>query len=462
MFQRITQIPTDETFDDLSYRDIQRDYQDIYNKLHNLYSSTYFTSYFAYNHANRMLGELSCYIDGMNCEENDMRTTETEYSRNGSNANWLFTANDYEKMIGLVVNVDSEYHFNEYRWKDAVYLDGAAEALKTDPKKFMKVFHRADNPNLLFIWTNKVLKPSQYFKAKVLQNQLNKNNLEHFNEYTELIYKAFEANDLNALNTAFETFFESDYIKEKEYKNFIRAFTNNRTNRKSQLEQRIKEAYNKIKDYENLIANEGSRIEGLNRKLFAVMYNKKTDEEIRELYNYLNKHRNITGFDINVDNIILSFRAPIVYYTDYAIEKIMKHYLEVAIHYKVLKLFLERKFELITDCRIAFYPSNFAIEAYYRSNEDEEIIGQPHIDQYGCLGNHREAINESAETEDYIGAIEQINQAVMNMNFYDACVANHLLKELTSENVFDVKHTWMDKETGEMVTTAEAIRRSEL
>ena len=462
MFQKLTIIPTDETLDNLTYRIIKNDYQEIYNKLSNLYPDTYFTSYFVYDHAIRALEELSSYIDGMNCEENDMRTIETEYSRNGSNMDWLFTQNDYKETIGLVINVDSETHFNEYIWSGAVYLDGAAEALKTDPKKFMKIFHREDNPNLLFIWTNKILKPSQYFKAKVLQNQLNKNNLEHFNEYTELIYKAFEANDLNALNTVFEKFFKSDYIKEKEYKNFIKIFTNNRINNKKRLEQRIKDAYNKIKDYENLIANEGSRIEELNRELFAVMYNKKTDEDITELYNYLNKHRNITGFNLNQDNIILAFRAPIVYYTDYAIEKIIKNYSELSIHYKVLKLFLERKFELITDCRIAFYPRNFAIEAYYRSNVDEEIIGQPHIDQYGCLGNHREAINESAETEDYIGAIEQINQAVMNMNFYDACVANYLLKELTSEYVFDVKHTWMDKETGEMVTTAEAIRRSEL
>ena len=92
MFQKITKIPTDENYTELSYQDIHVDIRDIYDKMYNLYGDSYFTSYFAYNSPTRAIEEFSCYIDGMNCDGSDYKTVETEYTRNESNLDWLFTS----------------------------------------------------------------------------------------------------------------------------------------------------------------------------------------------------------------------------------------------------------------------------------------------------------------------------------------------------------------------------------
>lgn len=460
MFQDITLIPTNENISEISHDTVNNSLSNVYNQLWLYYQNTYCSSYFATRTPLRAVQDLSSYIDGMNCEENSMKTLECEYARNAGNIHHISKSEDFTKVIGLVINIDSEHHFIQEDWGDLVFLDGAAEALKREPRTFFKIFHRADNPNLLFAWTNRSLKPEQYYKLKVLQNKLNKDNLEHFNEYTEKIYKAFESQDLNKVNTAFREFFNSPYIKEKEYQSFAKLFTSRSESSIHRLESKLRQAYENIKSYENYIANEARKIESLNNQMYAIIYHKKSEEDIKELHKYITKHRHITNMKINSYDIELTFKAPIVYYTDYAIEKIDKNYTRKSIEHKILQLFLDRKYELYTECIVQFVPDNFNIEPRYRSSGDQELIGQPHIDQYGCLGNHRDGVEESAEAEDYIGAIEQINQAVMNMNFYDACVANYLLRALKEYDTYDVKHTWMEKETGEMVTTAEAIRRS--
>ena len=86
-------------------------------------------------------------------------------------------------------------------------------------------------------------------------------------------------------------------------------------------------------------------------------------------------------------------------------------------------------------------------------------MNHPHISRFHCFGNHRQAIYDSAESGDLIGAVEQITQAVLNLNFYDSPVVEHVVSAL-SQNRSDLR-TWRCKETGEMLTTQEIIERGD-
>ena len=112
----------------------------------------------------------------------------------------------------------------------------------------------------------------------------------------------------------------------------------------------------------------------------------------------------------------------------------------------------------MTKCCIKCNTDDFSIYPVTRS-DTENIMGHPHIDQYGCLGNHREAIWESAEAQDYIGAIEQISQATLNINFYDACIVGYVMRYFSEDRNRHEKKTWLDTTTNELITLEEVIKR---
>lgn len=460
MFQTIGQIPTDENYKELDYGTINSHLSTLKNQLYELYGANISATIFLNRTAMSAIHELFTYIDGMNCENNEHKVLGLEYTRNAGNFVFVADSSSYQNCIGLMINIDSENNFNTTRLRNLTEMTGAEEVLKTNGRHFLKIFVRDDNPNMLFVWTNKHLTPSQFYKIKVLQNRLNKENIEEFNPFTERIYAAFEKQDLNEINKIFKEFSESDIIKEKHYRSFINTFSYDTESQKQRLKRSIKSCYDSIRDYENYIASEATKIENYNNQLYALMHSSKSDEEFKEIYNYISRHRHIMGMSTENNTIIFTFKSPLVYYSDYAIEKIIKHHDKESKEYKILDLFLNHKdeFELYTICRIRFSPATFTIDVYRRNDYETEIMGQPHIDQYGCFGNHREGIDETAVTRDYIGAIEQINQATMNMNFYDGCVADYLIRTLRNKS--NTIHTWKDKNTGEMITTDEAIRRA--
>lgn len=463
MFQTIGKIPTDENYKELDYHVMKDHLAGLRTQLYELYGPHIQTTAFTARTAVSAMHELFTYIDAMNCEDNDHVVLGVEYRR--SSGNFVYVAGDscYKNSIGLMINIDSETNYgsiNSAYKENLTEMEGAEEVLKANGRNFLKIFVRKDNPNLLFIWTNRDLTPSQFYKIKVLQNRLNKENIENFNPFTEKLYAAFEKQNLDEINEIFKEFSESDIIKERRYRKFLNTFSYDAEAQKQRLENAIRRSYEIIRDYENYIASEATKIENCNAQLYTLMHNNKSEEEYKELYNYIKRHRHIIGIDTENSAIVFTFKSPLIYYSDYAIEKIIKHYEKESSEYKILDLFLNHKdeFELYTICRIRFTPATFTIDSYRRNDFETEIMGQPHIDQYGCFGNHREGIDETAVTKDYIGAIEQINQATMNMNFYDGCVADYLIRTLRNKS--NTIHTWKDKTTGEMITTAEAIRRA--
>ncbi len=458
MFREITTIPTTANRLDFTRIAASREIRDLRNKLQDIYSDLNWSSYYAVHNAIEEYMDLLACVDLINADDNH-HVISVVYRNNESNVRYIYSGTDiYNTAIGIVIHKCPAPRYDEIEWENQVVLNGASETLKQTSKHFLKIFHKEINPNLLFVWSNQDLLPETIFKIKMLQLRLNEQNLETFHPITKEIYAAFVEGSVPKVNEAFKKFFDSSIITERQYKDFVKTFKYQNERNKDILRNKIKNNYDSIQSYENTIARLAVEINDMNIQLLTLTNNEDSNEEIEMLFKYLNKHPYITNFTVskNSNTLTLYFRSPLIYYTDYAIEKVKKSYRDE--DQIIFDIFLEKRFQLITECSITFNVSDFSITPTNR-HRNHNVIGHPHIDEYGCLGNHREAIYESAEAKDYIGAIEQISQATMNINFYDACIVNYIVNYFNNPTNRNQKETWLDTKTGEYITLAEVIKR---
>ena len=202
-------------------------------------------------------------------------------------------------------------------------------------------------------------------------------------------------------------------------------------------------------DYSNYMSNKRNLLKELDR--IKASPNIATDDII----NYILKTKYIKKVSTatNGRGIALYYEAPMLYYDDDVIQHIRNSY-EEEVQF-IFDAFLERRYQLYTRCEVIFYPEDFRVNnmTIGNRNENNQYIGHPHIDRFGCFGNHGEAIQDWAETGDYIGAITQVTAAVLNLNFTDGTVVGELIDTLIDRA--DDLPTWYDTETGTLFTTNE-------
>lgn len=230
--------------------------------------------------------------------------------------------------------------------------------------------------------------------------------------------------------------------------NIFKEMKNGRVdNIKSNIENinyRLNELQN---DYSNYMSNKRNLLEELDRIKAS------PDIETDDIVNYILKTKYIKKVTKagNGSGLALYYEAPMLYYDDDVIQHI-RHSYDEEVQF-IFDAFLERRYQLYTRCEVIFYPENFRINSTSigHRNENNYYIGHPHIDRFGCFGNHGEAIQDWAETGDYIGAITQVTAAVLNLNFTDGTVIGDLIDTLMDRDI----PTWYDTETGAVLTTDE-------
>ena len=202
-------------------------------------------------------------------------------------------------------------------------------------------------------------------------------------------------------------------------------------------------------DYSNYMSNKRNLLQELDRIKAS------PDIETDDIINYIMKTKYIKSVTktSNGHGLVLYYEAPMLYYDDDVIQHI-RHSYEDEVQF-IFDAFLERRYQLYTRCQVLFYPEDFRVNniSIGHGNENAQYIGHPHIDRFGCFGNHGEAIQDWAETGDYIGAITQVTAAVLNLNFTDGTVIGDLIDTLM-DRADDIP-TWYDTETGVVLTTRE-------
>ena len=256
-------------------------------------------------------------------------------------------------------------------------------------------------------------------------------NIEKANQYIDEILadKSITDNYAEKLGNVFK------YNKEQRLDNIKAQIDYTRTTLQNLVEQ-----YNeRQRDLENQLENY-ERIKNENKKVPAI-----------DIGRHIIENKNITRAQQFNDHIQLTYLTPLINFNEDAAEDAAVKRSQFA--KDIINTMINDKYTLYTECVIVIY-EDMSIQAQRSAATYHQFIGQPHLDNYACYGDHIDYINQFADNFNIIGLIDQVTEMAMNMNFRDGVVTDQLMGILSTHQ--DIK-TWKNNETGEYVSTREIM-----
>ena len=256
-------------------------------------------------------------------------------------------------------------------------------------------------------------------------------NIEKANQYIDEILadKSITDNYAEKLGNVFK------YNKEQRLDNIKSQIDYTRTTLQNLVEQ-----YNeRQRDLENQLENY-ERVKNENKKVPAI-----------DIGRHIIENKNITRAQQFTDHIQLTYLTPLINFNEDAAEDAAVKRSQFA--KDVINTMINGKYTLYTECVIDIY-EDMSIQALRSAATYHQFIGQPHLDNYACYGDHIDYINQFADNFNIIGLIDQVTEMAMNMNFRDGVVTDQLMGILSTHQ--DIK-TWKNNETGEYVSTREIM-----
>lgn len=298
---------------------------------------------------------------------------------------------------------------------------------------------------------------TDFIRMKLIQWELFKDSVKEYDPRIEAFYKAILDERFDDFNTILKSIETSQTIKTYEKNKITKFFKIDYETKKETLRNRIKSYYASIEEEKKFILENINEIKKRKREIKMLEMTEGEQENVEFIVDYIQNSPYIVNLkDIEGEDWVeIEYEAPLIYYDKYAIDDIYEN--QEPYEQKILDIFKEENYELMVRAKVAFNRNDFRTVTK-TVNRDDFFLRHPHIDRWGCLGNHTDAIFESAESGDYIGALDQITQAVLNLNFYDGTVVQELF-----HNLFDIEYEtklWRKKNTDERYSTSELLGRS--
>lgn len=261
-----------------------------------------------------------------------------------------------------------------------------------------------------------------------------------------IFYRALVNDDLSTANATLNKILEDPRIKTIKYEKFKKHFKPDTSKKLKQIENDIlyieQEQERLLREYtENL-----NNIDSL-KDNYEVLLNKNVNDTSEEVIKYLTKNPYIdTIHYINSHQLAIFYQSPILYYDEQLAKKFMNKY--KGTQQLLMQILYEKKYTIYTRCRIDFETNHFKITTQEIGNSGY-LYRHPHIDQYHCLGNHPKEIRKWVQNQDYIGALDQITAATLNLNLTDSIVVGGF-----AMNVRDHPNipSFKDNSTGKFIT----------
>ena len=256
-------------------------------------------------------------------------------------------------------------------------------------------------------------------------------NIEKANQYIDEILadKSITDNYAEKLGNVFK------YNKEQRLANIKSQIDYTRTalqNLVEQYNERQRDLENQLENYER-VKNENKKVPAIN------------------IGRHIIENKNITRAQQFTDHIQLTYLTPLINFNEDAAEDAAVKRSQFA--KDIINTMINGKYTLYTECVIVIY-EDMSIQAQRSAATYHQFIGQPHLDNYACYGDHIDYINQFADNFNIIGLIDQVTEMAMNMNFRDGVVTDQLMGILSTHQ--DIK-TWKNNETGEYVSTREIM-----
>lgn len=256
-------------------------------------------------------------------------------------------------------------------------------------------------------------------------------NIEKANQYIDEILadKSITDNYAEKLGSVFK------YNKEQKLENIKAQIDYTRTTLQNLVEQyneRQRDLENQLENYEK-VKNDSKKVPAL------------------DIGRHIIENKNITRAQQFTDHIQLTYLTPLINFNEDAAEDAAIKRSQFA--KDVINTMINGKYTLYTECVIVIY-EDLSIQAQRSAATYHQFIGQPHLDNYACYGDHIDYINQFANNFNIVGLIDQVTEMAMNMNFRDGVVTDQLMGILSTHQ--DMK-TWKNNETGEYVSTREIM-----
>ena len=253
-------------------------------------------------------------------------------------------------------------------------------------------------------------------------------------------------------NKCFNKLLKHPYLITAEAEKYGSVFKYNRENRLKTVKDTIDMIRNDLFNLETSYVKKQKALRD-NLEIYDAISNSEDNINSVAIGKYILDNPYITPTLANKDIIELHYIAPIVSFDPDAAERAKKHRIDN--DKRILDIFVNHydEYELYTECNINIY-SNMSISGIKRSTSYRQYIGQPHVDNYACYGNHIGRIEQFAANGDVVGVIDQTTEMVMNMNFYDGPVTDKLLESL---KIYNNIRTWKNRKTGEFMSTKEIL-----
>lgn len=389
------------------------------------------------------------YIDDLDKENtSNVLYKNTDFS---SMIHYLNSTESEENKPIFLINTSPRTRYDETRLarEGLTHLEAAETTLKDhDNNQFLKIYTFRKG---LYVYTNKQPSLKTVIQLKLLQWSIFKDQIKTPVKEVTLLLQALIAKDIETINETIKAISKLPILSTIRYNELKEMFKPDYKAQKNRLIDQKNQKEQMYIEYENKLSELITQINTLNENILDMELKEDKIEDNTPLIKYLSNHPYIKDIQKkNSRQVSLYFEAPILYFDDYIIEKLLPN--KSGDDKRILKAFLDNKYELMTRCLINFRPSDFAVSLDYVGSDN--FIGHPHIDRYSCFGNHSTAIREAAATANYFGAIEQISQAVLNINFTDSCVVNEMLRTLRRESF---RKTWRSKETQVLLSTDEIL-----
>lgn len=351
-----------------------------------------------------------------------------------------------EIKTGLLINSDVSTHYIENT--EAKHLPIAEEQFKVSSHHFLKIY---TINGLMIVFTNKELPFETVVKLKLLQWSIFKDKIETPQQEIMDFIQAALKKDKNELNDLANAILNLPIIKEIKFQEIDRAFQVDYKDKLEDLRYDLEQNEQRVISKENELSRLIQKICEMQEQYEFLKMKSEQKNDNTLLLKWLSNHPYIKEVNrLGNHGIELYYEAPLIYYDEY----IAKRLNYGGNSKKIIDIFVDAKYELMSRCKIIFDTNSFNINFVRMGNAD--FSQHPHIDRYGCFGNHQMAIHEHRKTNDYLGALEQITVAVLNLNFADGVVIDTMLGNLLSEYHLDMR-TWRNKETGELKTTRELL-----
>ena len=326
-------------------------------------------------------------------------------------------------------------------------LQGLEELLKRENNAEIVAYKIKTN---IVIGSTKQLTTKQWLIIYILQYQIFRSQYTTpMERYAKLLDALIDEN-IEKANQYIDEILADKYITDNYAEKLGNVFKYNKEQRldniKSQIDytrttlQNLVEQYNeRQRDLENQLENY-ERIKNENKKVPAI-----------NIGRHIIENKNITRAQQFTDHIQLTYLTPLINFNEDAAEDAAVKRSQFA--KDIINTMINGKYTLYTECVIDIY-EDMSIQAQRSAATYHQFIGQPHLDNYACYGDHIDYINQFADNFNIIGLIDQVTEMAMNMNFRDGVVTDQLMGILSTHQ--DMK-TWKNNETGEYVSTREIM-----